>query len=253
MILEPTAALWRPRPHRRHIITPKAPKPKTPKARLAGYVQLAIDEDGTVSSPQSASFSSNVTQGDLIYTVVGTQGGNPSPAPVFNPPTDSLGTQYVAATGAVVASPTNHIWMQSFYGVAPSGGANTVQQSWSGSVHNFGLYGFEISGVNVYSGGAGNQKPSGSTASCGPITMVSDGIIIGVTFNTLQGLSAGPGFTLIEITPDLSGVLESGLFNVGTYSPVANLSGSQFWGMVAAGFYGFSPQPNDPLFFSMNF
>jgi len=208
---------------------------------MAGYVQHAVAEDFSPTSPATVSLT-GTDGGNGIVLIAANQGTEPLS---FTGVTDSVNT-YSPCVGAscnsnTVASGTQ---MATFFAPNVAGGSVTLSVAWTGSSGAIGLYAFEVSGVNAYDNGGGDVQPTGATADAGTfLTKYTPEIILAATIQPGSALSQGTGFTLIEITATFNDLLQYAIVPAGSQSPTGNLNGSQAWGMVAAAFYKIPPPP----------
>jgi hypothetical protein len=190
-----------------------------------------------------ATFTSNVTAGNLILIIAANQG---STGVTFTGGSDNSGSNvYSPCTGASCSgSDGSGTQMSAFY-CANAVGGGTWSTTWSstGTLAAFATYCFEISGVTAYDNGGGTTGTSATAATGNFSTSFSNEIIVAATINVGSANSPGSGYTLIVITSSFQDILMYGLFGGGTQNATANLNGSQGWGIVAAAFYTPSAPP----------
>lgn len=138
------------------------------------FVQARTVDVGNFDSTTLA-YNSNVTAGSLLGMCGGVWNGNDvSPIAV----TDTLGTSYTVLEGAVSGETPIRPWIA--YGIAPSGGANTMTFNPAGA----GRYGsftiFEFSGIDSspLDVDGSNTTGSSTTPSDGITTSAADALVI---------------------------------------------------------------------------
>lgn len=157
------------------------------------FVQSRTADVGNFDSTTLA-YNSNVTAGSLVGMCGGVWNGNDvSPIVV----TDTLGTSYTVLEGAVSGGVPIRPWIA--YGIAPSGGADTVTFNPAGG----GRYGsftiFEFSGVNSSPLDVDGSNTTGSS------TTPSDGITTSAAAAVVIACMTHGGTSSQTITEDTGG------------------------------------------------
>lgn len=165
----------------------------TPSWAAIAFVQARTVDVANFDSTTLA-YNSNVTAGSLVGMCGGVWNGNDSSPIVV---TDTLGTTYTVLEGAVSGGTPIRPWIA--YGIAPSGGADTVTFNPAGG----GRYGsftiFEFSGVD-----SSPLDVDGSN-SVGTSTTPSDGITTSAAATVVIGCVTHGGSGSQSITEDTGG------------------------------------------------
>ena len=172
----------------------------------------------------TATFSSNVTTGDII--VVGIDSNDVA----LNSVTDSLGLTYTQAVGGMFFSSPITLYAYIYYATATSGGADAITATFASSnLVSQDVYIFELSGATlanlVTSTGSGSGSTSMSTNTS--VSYYTGAFLLGVFDDAgSETISAGSGFSLQGGVDGISGA--------GEYSTGGALSPTDFPATLSA-------------------
>jgi hypothetical protein len=200
------------------------------------FAQNPTVANGTGSSISKA-FVSNVTAHSLMVALVTAESGATSGTFAF-----SGGGSWVTLQGVI--NPASTQWVVIGYCLDATGGATTVQATWTGpsSFNGLNIAEFTNSGVAslLDTNTPGRINASSSTATDAAMTTTAAGVAVSFV-NSSSGVtatSAGGGFTLWTSpdSPDLCYGEYQITAGAGTLTPTFNLSGSIQTGIVSAAF-----------------
>jgi|GEM_PF-3595869 len=216
----------------------------------AAYVQSSNTFSAANGNTWNTAFTSGITSGNLIVVAVA---GQAYLTPLAFSVTDTLGTTYTAGVTMTASIGGSPFVSTIFYGVAPSGGSNTVTVNYpttGGAATSYNrILIHEYSGVDSldqFTSANGN----GSTLNAGNMTTTqADEVVFGWMVSNAGVSSAGTGFTVRETSGSESSI-DKIVTSTGTYAPVANGAGSDDWMALGAAFGlgisgGGDPDPTD--------
>lgn len=187
-------------------------------------------------------YNSNVTSGTLLGMCGGVWNGNDS-SPIAV--TDTLGTSYTVLEGIVTGGTPIRAWIA--YGIAPSGGANTVTFNPAGG----GRYGsftiFEFSGIDSSPLDVDGDDTVGTstTPSDGITTVAADALVIGCMTHGGSGSQTitedtGGGWTLLGEVQNTSNAPHGAQYQIfssaGAKTASWTLGASLAWDAMTASF-----------------
>jgi len=202
----------------------------------AAYVQSNNTFSSSNGNTWNVAFSSSVTSGNLIVVAVA---GQPYLTPLAFSVTDSLGTTYTTAVTSTASLGSNPFISTIFYGVAPSGGSNTVTVTYptsGGSTTSYNrILVHEYSGVDSVDQTTSASGHSSALNAGNMATTQADEVIFGWMVSNAGVSSAGSGYTLRE-TSGSEITVDKIVSSTGTYAPVATGAGSDDWIAIGAAF-----------------
>jgi len=152
------------------------------------FVQSNGNFSSSSVSTLSATFSSNVTAGNLLVIAIGFVGASTTVSSV----TDTLGNTYSRAVGPTIDTNVNYT-IYTYYTTSSSTGSNTVTVNSSASGTFFRVLVHEYSGVNTLDVVSGATASNGTIDSGSKTTYHADELIFGWGSSAGGTLLTGPG------------------------------------------------------------
>ncbi len=203
------------------------------------YVQsnATLNSAGSGVTTTSTPFQSGVTSGDLIVIAVGYRGDAQTIGL-----TDTLGTTFHVAGSPVTSTQTNGPFTGEIeWGIAPTGGADTVTASFPASTGYVELYDHEYNAVGVQLDATSKDSGSGTAITSGAATTSYTNELVfgyGISNNTVG--AAGTGFTERQsVGGDMTEDRDANA--TGSYAATATNGSSTGWQALEATFWGSGP------------
>jgi hypothetical protein len=201
---------------------------------------------------QNCAFTSNVGSGNLLVVGVYYESTTITVSSV----TDSRSTSYTATPSSPVTNSTQPQRQYVYYGIAPSGGANTVSVTLSASACCFNIVLAEYSGIDASSplDQHATAQGSGTTLTTASVTTTqADELLVGIGshWNTSTAFTAGSGYAkrVQNNTSDSMALEDQIVAATGSYNASFTVNLTNTWLMAIATFKaaGGAPPARVPL------